>query len=165
MRSRVTRALLFFLLLDFAVPASARERPRADFYDYHVRVALGGEVLLDRDMIRAGGSLGEVYRRNWTAFVRDDCAGGDGAGISTTRNVSVRLGAPPAPVRDRAYPRHAFQLVVEASLPPTLRGRDGGCVHYPTANWLSLSQFVNLDRGQSIRIEREQGLIVEVSRP
>lgn len=160
----MTRALLFFLLLGLAAPADAREpRDVTSSFDYHVRVTLGGEVLVDRSMVRTAAWLGEVYRRSWTSFLRDPCAG-DGAGISISRTVSVQLGTPPAPVRDRSYPPYAFLLTVEASLPPTLRGRDGGCAANPAANRLSLSQFVILGPGKSIRIEREHGLVVEVSR-
>ena len=163
--SLVTRAFLFFLLLCLAGPACARDRTaNPTFFHYHVRVMLGGEVLVDRLMVGRAGYLGEIYRRTWTAFLRDPCAGVGGAGITMSRRVSVQLRSPPAPVRDRSYPPHAFLLVIEASLPPTLRGRDGTCAPNPAANSLSLSQFVILSPGKSIRIEREHGLVVEVSR-
>jgi hypothetical protein len=160
----VTKALLFLLLLGLAGPACARERtPAVAFHHYHVRVTLGGEVLVDRDMDRTTAWLGEIYRRTWTAFLRDPCAGADG-GLSIVRTVSVRLGNAPAPVRDRPYPPHAFLLTVEASLPPTLRGRDGACAANPAANRLSLSQFVILRPGKALRIARDHGLIIEISR-
>ena len=75
----------------------------------------------------------------------------------------VQLRAPRAPLHTPNA--HAFVLQINARLSMTLRGRDGACAPNPAINETRLTQMVNLDPGQSVRVESDEHLLVEVMRP
>jgi hypothetical protein len=151
------------LLLISGFTGSAAGRPQGPVSTvFHVRIFLGGEVLVDRDMIWTPPNDGESYERHWSAVVPDPCRPGGGVGISTMRGVTVRLRMPADFARVR--PPHVFMLEAIVNLPMAVRGRDGTCAANPATNEFTLSQVVVLGPGESLRVEAAEQVVAEVTR-
>jgi hypothetical protein len=158
---RMPRLAALLLILCLASGAAPPPAPRS--YLFHIRIVLLGEVLMDQDMIWIPPHTGQLYSREWSTYVRDECVPNARRAMGVMRNIQVTMRRP---LTDRyARPDHAFQLEIVARLPMTLRGRDGACAPNPAANETRISQVVILDPGQSTRVESEEHLVAEVMRP
>ena len=151
------------LLTIFWVTEAAAAPPAPTAFVYNIRVSLQGETLMDQDMVWMPPYTGQSYSREWSSYVGDACVPNERRAVSATRSISVHLRAPRAPLHTPSV--HAFVLQISTRLPMTLRGRDGACAPNPAGNETRLTQMVNLDPGQSVRIESDEHLLVEVMRP
>jgi hypothetical protein len=150
------RRILAPLLLLAASGQAIAAEPAPTVHTFHVRVARGEEVLMERDMVQIL-YLGSAYIRTWTDFARGLCPGRT---LAWENRLDVRLTTAPPPLfGPRPYPSHAVLLSVEAGAPPTV----DDCGAAPVSNEVSLSRVLVLEPGRPVRIE-SGGLVVEITR-